>query len=44
MEGAGPERCLELAALITIRSVQGNRSMVVQDSQTAELPRLTPRR
>ena len=35
MPGAGPERCLELTALINIRPAQGNRSMVVQDPQIA---------
>jgi hypothetical protein len=35
MPGAGPERCLELTALINIRPAQGNRSMVVQDAQIA---------
>jgi len=35
MPGAGPERCLELTALINIRPGQGNRSMVVQDEQIA---------
>jgi hypothetical protein len=33
--GAGPERCLELTALIKIRPGQGNRGMVVQDSAVA---------
>jgi len=35
MPGAGPDRCLELTALINIRPGQGNRSMVVQDPEIA---------
>jgi hypothetical protein len=34
--GAGPDRCLELTALINIRPAQGNRGMVVQDAAVAE--------
>ena len=34
--GAGPERCLELTALINIRPAQGNRGMVVRDEALAE--------
>jgi hypothetical protein len=33
--GAGPERCLELTALINIRPGQGNRGMVIQDTAIA---------
>jgi hypothetical protein len=35
MPGTGPERCLELTAMINIRPGQGNRSMVVQDPEVA---------
>ena len=35
MPGTGPERCLELTAMINIRPGQGNRSMVVQDPRIA---------
>jgi len=33
--GVGPERCLELTALINIRPGQGNRGMVIQDAAIA---------
>ena len=33
--GVGPERCLELTALINIRPGQGNRGMVIQDTAIA---------